>query len=192
MAKIVLFNMITPEGYFEGENGDLGWHAADEEFNAFAVAQLENADALLFGRKTFDLMQSYWPTPIASKNDPTIARLMSEKRKVVVSRNIEKSDWQNTTFLDSNLLESVLALKATSEKDILMFGSGSLAHNFAELGLIDEYRLLVNPILIGGGKPMFKNLDYRIVLELLEAKTFESGKILLRYRPINEPKYLHL
>lgn len=184
--------MITPEGYFEGDNSVADWHCVDGEFTEFAIAQLQESEVLLFGRKTFELMQSYWPTATAFGNDPVVAGLMAEKLKIVISKTRHASDWSNTRFVNGNVLEEILRLKSNSQKDILLLGSAVLANSFMELGLIDEFRLMVNPVLLGGGKPLFKGHLCKTELELLQARTFASGNVLLYYKPRNEPKYLYL
>lgn len=191
MGKLILFNMTTPEGYFEGENGNLDWHHADAEFIAFAVEQLGQSEALLFGRQTFERMQAYWPTAEAFAGNPVIASLMESLPKVVVSKSMAGSDWKNTRFIKTDLLEQLLDLKQQSQKDLLIFGSAKLAHSLLELGLIDEYRLMVNPVLIGTGKFLFRQHE-RIQLKLTHTKTFDSGNVLLCYRIADVPKYVSL
>lgn len=191
MGKLILFNMVTPEGYFEDAGGSLGWHGVDAEFNEFAVAQLRQCSALLLGRKTFEMMQTYWNAPAAFENSLVICDLMRHTTKYVVSKSVNTSKWENTVFLNRNLYDGILTLKATSEKDILIFGSAALAGNFLELGLIDEYRLMINPVLLGGGKPLFKNHENKIALKFVHSQIFESGNVLLCYAPV-DPKYLHL
>jgi len=191
MAKLILFNMVTPEGYFAAADGSLGWHCVDAEFNAFAIQQLRQSSALLFGRKTFEMMQACWNAPDAFENDPVVCDLMRNTMKYVVSKSFQVSEWENTAFLNRNLLDEILQLKATSEKDVLIFGSAELSRNFFGLGLIDEYRLMVNPVLLGYGKPLFKNIENQIGLRFVDSQVFESGNVLLRYTPVDQ-EYLHL
>lgn len=186
---LILFNMLTPEGWFEGENGALDWHCTDADFNAFAIAQLEDCSGLLLGRKTFELLRDYWNSKTALANDPIVAKLMAGKIKYVVSKTLKTNDW-NARCLNQNLLENLLELKQ-QPGNLLLLGSGSLANNLLELGLIDEYQLMINPVLIGGGKAFFRPSD-RIKLQLLGCRTFESGNVLLSYRLSETPKYLNL
>jgi dihydrofolate reductase len=190
MGKLIWFNMITPQGYFEGENGALDWHNANPEFTEFAIAQLEQSSTMLFGRKTFEMMEAYWPTEMAFKDDPIVAQLMNDTKKIVISKTTKSSHWKNTTFFNDDLTERIIALKQRSEKNILIFGSATLANSFMELGLIDEFRLMVNPILLGGGKPLFKHMDKAVKLKLIHSKIFESGNVLLCYTPTETPKYV--
>ncbi|HMI08644.1 MAG TPA: dihydrofolate reductase family protein [Flavobacterium sp.] len=191
MKKLILFNMVTADGYFEDSNGSVDWHHADAEFNEFAIRQLNENGPLLFGRKTFAMMQDYWTSVAAFENNPVVAAIMRDKFKLVVSETIDNSTWENTAFIGNDLFESVIRLKQQSDKDILMFGSATLAFSFRELGLIDEYRILVNPILIGCGKPLFRQSDERLPMKLVHVQQFDSGNILLNYEPIIQ-KYLTL
>lgn len=191
MKKLILFNSVTADGYFEDSKGLVGWHHADAEFNEFAIRQLNESGALLLGRKTFAMMQDYWTSVAAFENNPAVAVIMRDKSKFVVSGTINDSIWENTAFIGGDLFESIMQLKQQSDNDILMFASAALALSFRELGLIDEYRILISPILIGSGKPLFGQSDERIPLKLLHAQTFDSGNILLNYQPVFQ-KYLTL
>lgn len=183
--------MTTPEGYFADENGALDWHLADAEFNQFAIDQLNQSEVLLFGRKTFELMQAYWPTAQAFADNPAIAGHMEGKTKIVVSKTLAASRWNNTQFIATDLLDNLINLKRQSEKDLLIFGSSKLAHSLLELGLIDEYRLLINPILLGKGKPMFGQSE-KIRFQLINSKVFTSGNVLLCYALADAAKYASL
>ncbi len=173
--------MTTLDGFFEGRNNDISWHNVDEEFNEFAVEQLQTTDILLFGRVTYELMARYWPTPTALKNDPIVAEKMNSISKIVFSRTLEKAEWNNTRLVAKNIGEEVSKLKQQTGKDIAIFGSADLASTFMQLGLVDEYRIMVNPVVLGSGTPLFNNIHEKIHLKLLKTKTFRSGNILLYY-----------
>ena len=183
MRKVILFNMVTLDGYFEGPNGEIDWHYVDEEFNEFAHYQLDSADGLLFGRVTYQLMASYWPTDLASTNDPIIAAKMNTLPKIVFSRTLEKADWNNTRLVKENVAEEISRLKQQPGRDLLLFGSAGLASTLAQLGSIDEYRIMVNPIVLGNGKPLFRGTNHRLVLKLVRTKIFRNGNVLLYYQP---------
>jgi len=183
MRKVFLFNMTTLDGFFEGSNQDISWHNADEEFNEFAIAQLNEVDTLLFGRVTYQGMASYWPTEFAIKDDPEVAGLMNSLPKVVFSRTLDKAEWNNTKLVKDNAAGEVLKLKEQPGKDIAIFGSSDLAVTLAESGLIDEYRIIVNPVFLGGGTPLLKGIKEKLNLKLLEARIFKSGNVLLYYAP---------
>jgi len=184
MRKVIFFNLISLDGYFEGPNRDIDWHHVDEEFNDFAIQQTSEFGALLFGRVTYELMASYWPTDAARKDDPEVAGLMNTLPKVVFSNTLEKVEWENTTLVKDNFVEEVSKLKEQPGKDIAIFGSSDLAVTFIDLGLIDEFRIMVNPVVLGGGKPILQGISSRLELKLLKVKTFQSGNVLLYYEPM--------
>lgn len=186
MRKVILFDLVTLDGFFEGPNRDIGWHNVDEEFNEFAGDQLMTFDTLLFGRVTYEGMASYWPTPTAIRDDPDIANLMNTIPKIVFSRTLEKADWNNTRLVKEHVGEEMKKLKAQPGMDMAIFGSGVLASSFTNMGLIDEYRIMVNPVILGIGCPLFKGVNDRLNLKLLKTKTFRSGNILLYYEPVKK------
>jgi len=175
--------MITLDGFFEGINHDLSWHNVDDEFNIFAIEQLNNTDTLLFGRVTYELMAGYWPTENAKKNDPVVAAKMNTKAKIVFSKTLQNVDWNNTRLITKNIKNEILEIKQQEGKDIALFGSSALAVNLIDLNLIDEFRIMVNPIFIGEGKRLFNGLTDNIRMELIKVKIFRSGNVLLYYQP---------
>ncbi|MBI3660338.1 dihydrofolate reductase [Candidatus Acetothermia bacterium] len=183
MRKVIVFMLTTLDGFFAGPNGELGWHNVDEEFNEFAIDQLNSVDTLLFGRVTYQLMASYWPTPAATTDDPIIAEIMNTMPKIVFSKTLGKVEWNNTRLVKDNIAEEISKLKQQSGKDMIIFGSSDLASTLTKLGLIDEYRIMVNPVVLGNGKPLFKGIKDKLNLKLLKTKTFSSGNVLLYYQP---------
>jgi len=186
MRKLFLFNMTTLDGFFEGPNQDISWHNVDEEFNEFAIDQLNEIDTLLFGRITYQGMESYWPTESAIKDDPIVAGLMNSLSKIVFSKTLDKAEWNNSRLVKENVAEEVLKLKGQSGKDIAIFGSSELAVTLAESGLIDEYRIILNPVFLGHGTPLLKGIKEKVNLKLLRARTFKSDNVLLYYAPVKE------
>ena len=183
MRKLYSFMVVTLDGFYEGPNGEFDWPNVDEEFNEFAIAQVNDTDLLLFGRKTYEGMASYWPTPAAQQDDPMVAELMNTIAKVVVSTTLASADWSNTTVMGGNLAEEITKLKQQPGKSIAIFGSPSLTVSLLELGLVDELRVLVNPIVLGGGHSLFRTTRDRLRLELRQTRVFSSGNVLLTYRP---------
>ena len=183
MRKIVLFNLMTLDGYFEGENADISWHNVDQEFNDFAIAQLKTADMLLFGRKTYELMAAYWPTEEGIKDNPVIADLMNQIDKIVFSKSLEKAHWDHARVISEGLLDEVKKLKSIPGKDVFIFGSADLSSTFIDHDLIDEFRIMINPLILGNGTPMFQNITTKIDLQLLKTKVFGNGNVLLNYIP---------
>jgi len=183
MRKLFVFDMVTLDGYFEGPNQDISWHNVDEEFNEFAINQLKEVDTLLFGRVTYKLMASYWPTDSAIQDDPVVAGLMNGLPKIVFSKTLDFVEWNNATLVKDNVAEEVSRLKQKPGKDIAIFGSSDLAVTLAEHNLIDEYRIIVNPVFLGDGKPLLQGIKNKVNLKLLKARTFKSGNVLLYYMP---------
>jgi len=175
--------MISLDGYFEGENHDLSWHHVDGEFGDFAVKQLDDIDTLLFGRTTYDMMASFWPTEQAIKDDRETAERMNTKAKIVFSHTLEKADWHNTTIVKDDIEGFIEQLKTASGKDIAIFGSNNLMVHLTELGLVDEYRIMVNPVIIGKGTLLFEGIKEKLSLQLLQTRKFRNGNVLLTYKP---------
>jgi len=184
MRKVILFNMVTLDGFFEGPNGEIDWHNVDEEFNEFAVHQVNTADGLIFGRVTYELMASYWPTPAAQADDPIVAEKMNTMPKIVFSRTLNTVEWNNTRLVKGDAAEEISKIKQQPGRDLLIFGSADLASNLTNLGLIDEYRIMVNPVVLGKGNPLFKDIKEKLNLRLLRTKTFSNGNVLLYYEPV--------
>ena len=183
MRKLFAFNMVTLDGFFEGPNQDISWHNVDDEFNQFAVEQTSTVGAILFGRVTYELMASYWPTPAAQSDDPMVANLMNTLPKVVFSRTLERADWDNTRLIKDNVAEEVLKIKQEPGDDLAVFGSANLLSSLMQMNLVDEHRVMVNPVLIGSGTPLFRNIDQKVNLKLVKTRTFKSGNMLLYYQP---------
>jgi dihydrofolate reductase len=187
MIKVILFNLVSLDGFFEGENHSLDWHNVDEEFNVFANEQLDSAGMLLFGRVTYEMMAEFWPSASAIRDDPSTAAYMNRLPKIVFSRTLKSAAWQNTRLVKDNIVEEVRRLKEESGKDLYIFGSSNLSVTLVQNGLIDEFRLLVNPLVLGKGKPLFKGIQEKLALELIRTKTFRSGNVLLVYQPEGTP-----
>ena len=183
MRKLFAFNMDTLDGFFEGPNHDINWHNADEEFNEFAIEQTSTFGALLFGRVTYELMASYWPTPTALTNDPIVANQMNTLPKVVFSRTLQKAEWNNTRLVKDHIAEEILTMKQQAGKDLALFGSANLLSTLMQLDLIDEHWIMVNPVVLGSGTPLFKGVNHPIKLKLLKTRSFRSGNVLLYYQP---------
>lgn len=175
--------MITVDGFFAGSKGEIDWHHVDAEFNQDSEEFLENIDTLMFGRITYDLMASYWPTPAALKDDKTIARKMNSLQKIVFSKTTDEVTWNNSRVISEINAAEIQKIKDSPGKDIAIFGSGMIVSALTELGLIDEYRFIVNPVILGKGKSLFASLKKIPNLKLLETYEFKSGNVLLSYKP---------
>jgi dihydrofolate reductase len=183
MRKLFVFNMVTLDGFFEGSNQDIGWHNVDDEFNEFAAEQLATTGMILFGRVTYEGMASFWPTPFAIENDPVIAAQMNAFPKIVISRTLDRADWNNTRLIKDNVAEEIARLKQQPGKDLAIFGSANLTASLMQMGLVDEFRIMVNPVILGAGTPLFKGVNQPIKLKLIKTRTFNSGNVLLYYQP---------
>jgi len=186
MRKVILSNLVTLYGFFAGPNGELDWFIVDEEFNEYANDLLSKVDALLFGRVTYQLMADYWPSPSATRDDPIIADRMNNLPKIVFSKTLQKAEWNNSRLVKENIAEEISRMKQQPGKDIVIFGSGSIVSTFMQLGLIDEYRIIVNPVVLGNGKRLFKGIDDKHNLKLLKTKVLSSGVVILYYQPVGK------
>jgi dihydrofolate reductase len=186
MARLFSFNMLTLNGFFEGPSPwSLDWHNVDAEFEAFAVEQLNTIGTLVFGRKTYEGMSDYWSSPVATQNDPGVASLMNSVKKVVVSTTLERADWNNSRLVRTNLADEIDRLKRESEKDVAVFGSANLLASLMKLDLVDEHRLMLNPVVLERGTPLFQGIDgQQLKLQLLESRAFKNGNVLLRYAAV--------
>lgn len=181
MRKVFLFNLITLDGYFEGPNQDISWHNVDKEFGDFAIEQLKEIGTILFGRRTYQMMESFWPSDEALRTDPETAKFMNEIPKVVFSHTLETADWNNTTLVKTDAVQEIKNLKTLNGKDVAIFGSSDLAASLVESGVIDEYRLLVNPLFLGEGKPLLHGITNKLNLKLTNTRVFGNGNVLLTY-----------
>ena len=188
MRKVLFFMFTSLNGYYErglasDDWSNIDWHNFDEDMSTLSVEQINAVDTLLFGRVTYEGMASYWPTPAASADSPVITEKMNSLPKIVFSKTLEKADWNNTRVVRGDASAEVAQLKTQPGKDMIIYGSSDLAASLAENGLIDEYRIMVNPILLGSGKPLLKGLKTDVRLKLLDAKPFKNGNVLLSYAP---------
>jgi dihydrofolate reductase len=183
MPKLAVFNLVTLDGYIAGKDGDISWHNVDAEFQEYAERASHSGTILLFGRITYDLMAGYWPTPEALKSDPIVARGMNAASKVVFSRRLTRATWANTRLVRSDPVDEVTRLKREAGPDMTILGSGSIVARLTQAGLIDEYQLLLNPVILGGGKTMFEGVSGGPILTLLDVRTFSNGNVLMRYAP---------
>jgi dihydrofolate reductase len=184
MRRLTVFNLVSLDGYFTGEGGDISWHMVDEEFQELANKAANSGNTLLFGRVTYQLMAGFWPTKEAIRTDPLVAAGMNESEKIVFSRTLDKADWNNTRLVKTGMIAEVMRLKEGSGKDLTVLGSGSIVARLAAEDLIDEYQILVNPVVLGKGRTMFEGMGRRLHLKLLSSRTFGNGNVLLRYEPV--------
>ncbi len=181
MRKVIVSMNVTLDGFLSDPHGGLDWHFSfwNEEMSACATEQLSNMDTIMIGRVTYETMAGYWPTaPRGCLTD-----LMNNHSKVVVSRTLPVAGWTNTRVVKSAGAE-ISSLQSCKGKDIIVYGSSTLVSTLMQLGLIDEYRIWVHPVVIGSGVSLFGDQAKQMNLRLLRSKTFGTGVILLYYQPL--------
>jgi dihydrofolate reductase len=186
MRKLIAFNHVTLDGYFVGPNGDLGWaHQGndDPEYSAFVAQNASGGGQLLFGRITYDLMASYWPTPIADQHDPAVAKGMNSMSKVVFSRTLTQTSWNNTRLVKGDIVSEIRKMKSESGSGMAILGSGSIVSQLALEHVIDEYQMIVDPVALGKGRSMFDGIKEPLNLRLTKTRIFANGKVYLCYEP---------
>jgi len=185
MRKLVVFNMVSLDGFFVDGKGDMSWaHKNDAEWNGFVNENASGSGVLVFGRITYELMASYWPTPMALKNSPVVAKGMNDLPKIVFSRTLEKASWSNTELIKGDLAAEVRKLKNERGPDMVILGSGSIVSQLAQQNLIDEYQVALNPIVLGKGRTMFEGVKDKLNLKLTKSRTFGNGTVFTCYQPI--------
>jgi dihydrofolate reductase len=186
MRTLTVFNNVTLDGYFTGPNGDLSWakqDPKDDEWNAFVAENARAGSTLLFGRVTYELMASYWPTPAASRNAPVVAERMNGLPKVVFSRTLVHVGWSNTALVKGELEEEIRTMKSGAGGEMTILGSGSIVSQLAQGRLIDEYQVVVHPVVLGQGRTMFDGVKERLGLKLTRTRSFRNGSVFLCYEP---------
>lgn len=185
MRKLIVFNIVSLDGFFVDDKGDMSWaHKQDAEWNAFVSGNASGRGVLVFGRITYQLMASYWPTPLALQNSPTVAKGMNEMPKIVFSRTLDSASWSNTKLLKGDLAAEVRKLKQASGPDLVILGSGSIVSQLAQENLIDEYQLAVSPVVLGKGRTLFEGLKEKLNLKLTSSRTFGNGTVFACYQPV--------
>ncbi|HEU4436803.1 MAG TPA: dihydrofolate reductase family protein [candidate division Zixibacteria bacterium] len=180
MRKLILQMMVSLDGFFEGPKQELDWHVWDEEMEKEAHETLDSVDAILLGRVAYQLFADYWP-----KAKDSIAPKLNRLPKIVFSKTLEKTEWNNSGLFKGDIRKEFSEAKAAPGKDFILYGGGSIASTFMRLGLIDEYRLIVNPVVLGSGRPLF-NGNARMNLELFKTRNFKCGNVMLYYQPIRK------
>lgn len=185
MGKLISFMHVSLDGFVSGPNGEMDWIYVDEEIFNYGADRINKTDFALYGKNTYQMMEAYWPTaanqPNASKHDIEHSLWYKDVKKIVLSSTLTTSNNSNTIFIDDNLKEEIIKLKQGTEKEILIFGSPTATHSLIEADLVDGYWLYVNPILLGNGIPLFKNITHKKSLTLVKSHSFASGVICLSY-----------
>jgi dihydrofolate reductase len=186
MRKLIVFNQVSLDGYFVDARGDMSWahkDPADEEWNTFVAGNAGGDGALVFGRVTYELMASYWPTEPARRANPAVAQGMSAMPKIVFSRTLEGASWSNTTVIRKDAAVAMRALKRGKGPDMAILGSGRIVAALTRAGLIDEYQVVVSPLVLGAGRTMFAGVAKTVALRLTRTRSFGNGCVLMCYAP---------
>lgn len=190
MRKVIYSMIVSLDGFIEGPNRAIDWSAPDEELHQYINDQERAIDTHLYGRRMYEIMVGYWPTadmnPSAPAHEVEYAHIWQKISKIVFSKTLERVEG-NARLVRENIAEEIAKLKAQPGKDMVLGGAG-IASTFMQLGLIDEYRLYVQPVVLGGGTPMFPSLDNKINLRLVETRSFGSGAVLLRYQQADKER----
>jgi dihydrofolate reductase len=187
LRKIIVTTWITLDGFLAGPNGEMNWVMVDQEMGQYEDDLVSSADTLILGRVTYQSFAGSWPhvpeNPSVSEGEKEYARKLNSMRKIVFSKSLEKAEWNNSQLVREILPNEIASMKQKPGKDIVIYGSASIVQAFTDLGLIDEYQLLVHPVVLGGGKPLFAGIAKPAQLNLLHTKSFPSGVIGLYYVP---------
>lgn len=189
MRKLVLFMHVSLDGFAADLNHGLDFLSYDKELQQYAAELVKTVGSPVYGRTTYQLMESYWPTvlknPNADKHALEHARWVEDIPKIVFSRTLNEVSWNNSRIIKDNIVEEVNHLKHQPGKDLVIFGSPGLAANLLNLGLIDEYKLTVHPIILGSGISMFTNNSTKNKLKLLDSRTLGSGVLTVHYSTVH-------
>ncbi len=179
-----MFNRTSIDGFYADINGNVDWFIRDQEIDEF-VHKKGNADTILFGRVTYQLFESYWPKAALDANAPKEIRETGEElnnmKKIVFSKTLKEVSWENSKLVNGNLEKEVKKLKEGNGSDMIIFGSGTIVQQLANLGLIDDFIIIVTPVILGIGKSLFKDVN-KFNLKLIETKSFKTGNVLLHYK----------
>lgn len=187
MRRLVAFHNVTLDGFFADSSDDISWahrDAGDAEWSAFVADNASAGDTLVFGRITYELMASYWPTPLAIQNDPVVAGRMNSMTKVVFSRTLREASWSHSTLVEGDVAAELRRMKREPGGDMAILGSGSIVSQAASEGLIDELQIVVNPVVLGKGRTLFDGIRGPLDLELTKTRTFANGNVLLCYAQV--------
>lgn len=181
MRKVVVSNLISLDGFIAGPSGEIDWHDVGDDFQSYIAEDLQSIGVILFGRVTYELLAGYWPTATSDVNDPVLIEAMNSIPKIVFSSTLASTEWNNAVINRGDPAHETERMKGEGGEDIVVFGSGTIVSALSEAGLVDEYRIFVNPVILGAGRTQFGGLRHRIGLRLEDAKVFDKGLVLLTY-----------
>jgi dihydrofolate reductase len=182
MRKVMVYNNVSLDGYFVDAKGDMSWaHKRDPEWSEYVAENSRGSSVLLFGRVTYDLMAGFWPTEVAKQSLPDVAERMNSGPKIVFSRTMESASWSNTELIKGDLTANVAKMKQEPGDPIVIMGSGSIISQLSEARLIDEYQIVMTPVVLGSGRTMFQGVTERLPLKLTKSRAFGNGSVVLWY-----------
>lgn len=182
MKKIIAVEWLSLDGYFSDSENGTDWFVSDEETWNYLIKLFASFDTILLGKATYEMFAAYWPKPNPSDPNPKVLiDFMNNSRKIVFSMSLKKAEWNNSVVMEEIIPEEINKIKKGTGKDIVIFGSGSIVSQLTKLGLIDEYKFLINPVFLGNGKTLFKDEEAKAKLKYLDSKTFGNGNIMLQY-----------
>ena len=184
MRKLTVYNFLTLNGFFKGPNEDTNWHTHGQEEAKYSEEALAQDNILLFGRKTYEMMASFWPTPQAKELFPKVAAGMNKAEKIVFSQAPFEPEWENTQVIGGDIVDKIREIKKSPGKDMTILGSGAIINLFTDHDLIDEYQFMIDPVALPDGTPVFKKIKQKLDLQLTGSKVFRSGVVLLCYQPL--------
>lgn len=187
MSKLIVFNNISLDGYFVDKKGDMSWAhnpVNDEEWEVFVQGNASGGGLLLFGRLTYELMAGYWLTEAAIKSNPVVAEGMNNLNKIVFSGTMGRAEWKNTRLVKTDMEGEIRKIKKESKIDMVIMGSGTIISQLTDARLIDEYQLVVVPVILGGGRTMFEGIKEKLSLKLVKNRAFKNGNVLVCYEHV--------
>ena len=183
MRRLSVFNSVTLDGYFTDHRGDMSWaHRNDPEWIDYTRSNAKGEGMMLYGRKTYDMMKSFWPTPAATQSMPEVANRMNSAQKIVFSRTLQEATWENTRLVKGDIVEAARQLKNESGPDMLLMGSGEIIAQLTAAKLVDQYQIVTVPVIIGAGRTMFEGVSEKLELERIDSRSFSNGNIVNTYR----------
>lgn len=184
MPRLTAFEQVSLDGFFVDAKGDMSWaKKQDSEWNEFTAQNAGGGGVLVFGRVTYEMMASFWPTPQARASMPAVAEAMNTRAKVVFSRTLADAPWQNTRLVKGDMIAEVRRMKTEPGPDMVILGSGSVVSQLAEAGMIDDLQIVVNPIVLGRGRTLFSTVTRQVPLKRVGVRPFTNGNVVVNYQP---------
>jgi len=183
MRKLSAFCFISLNGFYKGPGEQIDWHSHGDEAYAYSIEQVRAGNILLFGRVTYDLMAAFWPGAMALEQFPEVASGINAAEKIVFSKTLRQAAWAHTRIISEDLPGTIRELKTKGEKDLTLLGSGTILRQLTEEGLVDEFQIMIDPVVLGAGSTLWDMLGQPLSLRLVKNRIFRNGTLLLYYVP---------